>query len=171
VRELPSIHAEHDAVLATAAQPGEVCYACHKVQRAEFDKPSVHPVRFAQMHRSPATRFMARWQRNLIKPTLNETCYSCHAEKRGPVLGARAGHRELRQLPQRLHGSINPTLLVKRPPLLCQQCYSQAGHRSVARTGAGPPNEIRRPSCSVLLPELSFPGPRLQRPVGCEADR
>ena len=52
------MHAEHDAVLTVATQP-DVCYTCHKVQRAEFDKPSVHPVRFAQM----AVQFLSRGAR------------------------------------------------------------------------------------------------------------
>jgi len=42
------IHATHDAVLAIREQP-PVCLNCHKRERAEFDKPSVHPVRFGQM--------------------------------------------------------------------------------------------------------------------------
>jgi predicted CXXCH cytochrome family protein len=37
------------------------------------------------------------------------------------------------------HGSVRPALLVKSPPLLCQQCHSAAGHPSVARTGAALP--------------------------------
>jgi DmsE family decaheme c-type cytochrome len=75
----------------------------------------------------------------LIKPTLNETCYTCHAEKRGPVLWEHAPVAENCANCHTPHGSINPTLLVKRPPLLCQSCHSQAGHPSVARTGAGLP--------------------------------
>ena len=37
------------------------------------------------------------------------------------------------------HGSVRPALLTKNPPLLCQQCHSQAGHPSVARTSNGLP--------------------------------
>jgi DmsE family decaheme c-type cytochrome len=134
------IHAEHDAVLTVATQP-EVCYACHKVQRAEFDKPSVHPVRFAQMQCSSCHAVHGSMTDHLlIKPTLNETCYTCHAEKRGPFLWEHAPVAENCATCHTPHGSINPTLLVKRAPLLCQQCHSQAGHPSVARTGAGLPS-------------------------------
>ena len=133
------VHAEHDAVLKVATQP-EVCYACHKVQRAEFDKPSVHPVRFAQMQCSSCHEVHgAMAEHLLVKPTLNETCYTCHAEKRGPFLWEHAPVVEKCTNCHVPHGSTHPTLLAKRAPLLCQECHSQVGHPSVARTGAGLP--------------------------------
>ncbi len=135
-----AIHATHDAVQTTAEQP-DICFDCHKRQRAEFDKPSTHPVRLGQMacnschevHGAIAAKL-------LIKPTLNETCYSCHAEKRGPFLWEHAPVAENCSNCHTPHGSIHPTLLVKRAPLLCQECHSQVGHPSVARTGAGLPD-------------------------------
>lgn len=133
------IHAQHDPVLSNAAQP-DVCYGCHKTQRAEFDKPSVHPVRFASMQCSSCHEVHGSMaEKLLIKPTLNETCYTCHAEKRGPFLWEHAPVAEDCTNCHKPHGSIHPTLLVKRAPLLCQQCHSQLGHPSVARTGAGLP--------------------------------
>lgn len=133
------VHASRDPVLTAEAQPG-ICFNCHKKERADFNKPSVHPVRFGQMtcsecHASHGS-ITAHLQR---KPTLNETCYTCHAEKRGPFLWEHAPVPEDCTLCHTTHGSIHPALLVKRPPLLCQQCHSQAGHPSVVRTGAGLP--------------------------------
>jgi DmsE family decaheme c-type cytochrome len=133
------IHATDDAVRTTAEQP-EVCFTCHKRQRAQFDKPSVHPVRFAQMACNSCHEVHgAIGAKLLIKPTLNETCYTCHAEKRGPFLWEHAPVAENCTNCHTPHGSMNPTLLVKRAPLLCQQCHSRLGHPSVARTGAGLP--------------------------------
>ncbi|UCH53079.1 MAG: DmsE family decaheme c-type cytochrome [Pseudomonadota bacterium] len=134
------VHAPRDPVLTENAQP-ETCYACHLKQRADFLKPSVHPVRFGVLpcsechntHASVATR-------SLNKPTLNQTCYQCHAEKRGPFLWEHAPVAEDCSLCHVPHGSIHPALLTKRAPLLCQQCHSQAGHPSVAYTGAGLPS-------------------------------
>jgi DmsE family decaheme c-type cytochrome len=133
------IHATHDAVRVMAEQP-DVCFTCHKRQRADFDKPSVHPVRFAQMACSSCHQVHSSMAAKLlIKPTLNETCYTCHAEKRGPFLWEHAPVAENCTNCHAPHGSIHPTLLVKRAPLLCQQCHSRLGHPSVARTGAGLP--------------------------------
>lgn len=134
------IHAEHDPVRAKATQP-EVCYKCHRKQRADFNKPSVHPVRFGRItcsdchspHGSNNTTAL------LAKPTVNQTCYTCHAEKRGPFLWEHAPVAEDCTLCHSPHGSVRPSLLKKTPPLLCQQCHTVAGHPAVAHTGAALP--------------------------------
>jgi len=133
------VHSAHDPVLSAPAQP-EVCYRCHLKVRADFQKPSVHPVRFGQLacsncHNTHGTI----GERLLAKPTLNQTCFTCHAEKRGPLLWEHAPVAEDCSLCHLPHGSVHPALLTKRPPLLCQQCHSQFGHPSVAQTGSGLP--------------------------------
>jgi DmsE family decaheme c-type cytochrome len=133
------LHAESDPVRATATQP-EVCYTCHKKQRADFAKPSVHPVRFAKMtcsechspHGSTTTAM-------LVKPSVNQTCFTCHAEKRGPFLWEHAPAAEDCTLCHTPHGSVYGALLKKNAPLLCQQCHTVSGHPAVARTGAALP--------------------------------
>jgi DmsE family decaheme c-type cytochrome len=129
-----------DPMLARATEP-QVCLACHKEQRADFHKPSSHPVRFGLMacsgchapHGSAAQSMLAR-------PTLNQTCYSCHADKRGPLLWEHAPVAEDCSQCHVAHGSVRPALLTKTPPLLCQQCHSSAGHPSVARTSGSLPS-------------------------------
>jgi DmsE family decaheme c-type cytochrome len=134
-----TIHAPRDPILTSAGQP-EKCFACHLKQRADFHKPSVHPVRFGVMPCSECHSAHASTAESLLnKPTLNQTCYQCHADKRGPFLWEHAPVAEDCTLCHTPHGSINPALLTKRAPLLCQQCHSQAGHPSVAYTGAGLP--------------------------------
>jgi DmsE family decaheme c-type cytochrome len=71
----------------------------------------------------------------LVKPTLNETCYQCHAEKRGPFLWEHPPAREDCANCHEPHGSNHPSLLVNRMPLLCQQCHMSAFHPSTAYTG------------------------------------
>lgn len=136
-----TLHKPADAVMAKASQP-QVCQACHKQQRADFQKTSAHPVRFGSMtcsdcHNPHGSNAPAM----LIKPTLNQTCYSCHADKRGPMLWEHQPVSEDCSLCHNAHGSVRAALLTKTPPLLCQQCHSPAGHPSVARTGAGLPAE------------------------------
>jgi DmsE family decaheme c-type cytochrome len=133
------LHVRNDPVMARASQP-DVCFKCHKQQRADFQKASTHPVRFGLMgcsdcHNPHGSTNVAL----LIKPTINQTCYSCHAEKRGPLLWEHAPVAEDCSLCHATHGSVRNALLKKSPPLLCQQCHSVAGHPSVARTGAALP--------------------------------
>jgi predicted CXXCH cytochrome family protein len=52
----------------------------------------------------------------LSKPTVNQTCFSCHAEKRGPVLWEHAPVAEDCALCHNPHGSVRQALLVKTPP-------------------------------------------------------
>jgi DmsE family decaheme c-type cytochrome len=133
------LHAEHDPVREKATQP-QVCYKCHIKERTDFNKPSVHPVRFgllacSQCHNPHGSNTVAM----LVKPTINQTCYMCHAEKRGPFLWEHAPVAENCTLCHYPHGSPLPALLTKIPPMLCQQCHTVAGHPSVAYNPSGLP--------------------------------
>jgi DmsE family decaheme c-type cytochrome len=137
-------HPRGDPVLAKATEP-EVCLACHKSRRADFLKASAHPVLKGAHsttggqgglmsctgchapHGSGAPAMLA-------KPTLNQTCFSCHADKRGPLLWEHAPVAEDCASCHLPHGAPRPRLLAKSPVLLCQQCHATAGHPSVART-------------------------------------
>ena len=68
--------------------------------------------------------------RPLLKTdTVNETCYECHAEKRGPFLWEHAPVRENCVNCHQAHGSNHDKLLVAPRPVLCQQCHNAAvGH-------------------------------------------
>ncbi len=133
------LHQPRDAVLAKTSE-SEVCLGCHKQQRADFHKASAHPVRQGKMACSDCHNpHGSTVQGMLAQPTLNQTCYSCHADKRGPVLWEHAPVAEDCALCHAPHGSVRKALLNKSPPLLCQQCHSTAGHPSVARTGAALP--------------------------------
>ncbi len=135
-----SIHTRRDPVTVQSSQP-EVCLGCHTRQRAEIHRAYTHPLRFGEMacsdchqsHGSP-NEFM------LASMTINQNCYQCHAEKRGPYLWEHAPVTEDCTLCHRTHGSNHPALLTRRAPLLCQQCHSRSGHPSVGRTGEALPD-------------------------------
>ena len=124
------VHAPRDAVLAKTTQP-DVCYTCHKKERADFLKPSTHPVATGLLacsechspHGSNAGKLLA-------KSTVNQTCYTCHAEKRGPFLWEHAPVSEDCTLCHSPHGSVHAALLKKSAPLLCQQCHAAGTHPS-----------------------------------------
>lgn len=144
------MHQAKDAVLAKASQP-QVCQTCHRAQRADFQKASAHPVRQGKMACSDChNAHGGSSASSLVKPTLNQTCNSCHADKRGPVLWEHQPVTEDCSLCHVAHGSPRAALLTKSPPLLCQQCHNPAGHPSVARTAAGLPGGSGAPSVFLV---------------------
>jgi len=135
-----TLHTATDPVLVTATQP-EVCFGCHQQQRTQTMKAYAHPIRQGTMDctgcHSPhgAT---SEWQ--FARQTLNDTCFACHAEKRGPYLWEHAPVTEDCGNCHEPHGSNQPAMLAMRAPLLCQSCHSQANHPSVAQDSDGLPD-------------------------------
>ncbi len=128
------IHRERDRVFDPLAQQ-ETCFNCHAKRRTDALKTSSHPLRFGNMSCSNChdphngnNDFL------LLRSTVNETCYLCHAEKQGPFLWEHAPVAEDCSLCHQPHGSNHAALLKRRPPLLCQQCHSPQGHPSTAFT-------------------------------------
>lgn len=132
------VHAGKDKVRNKRTQ-ADVCYTCHKQQRAEMSKPNRHPVREGKMscsdchslHGSPAPKQLAR-------VTVNETCYTCHMEKRGPFLNNHQPVSEDCGICHNPHGTTAPNLLKSRPPFLCQECHEGAQHPSTSSPGGLP---------------------------------
>jgi DmsE family decaheme c-type cytochrome len=75
--------------------------------------------------------------------SVNETCYNCHAEKRGPFLYEHAPVRDNCVNCHSPHGSNNEKLLVVARPILCQQCHEQNGHLTELMTRGGIANGPR----------------------------
>jgi DmsE family decaheme c-type cytochrome len=142
------IHVARDPILETRTQP-TVCYQCHKKERSDFLKPSKHPVRYGKMACSDCHQVHGGSSpAALMQPTLNQTCFTCHADKRGPLLWEHSPVTEDCGICHDAHGSVHPALLKKRAPLLCQQCHSQFGHPSVPRSAGGLPGAT--PSAFLL---------------------
>lgn len=133
------IHAAQDPALTARDQP-EICYPCHKKARAEFLKTSRHPVGFGKMSCADCHQVHGSAAPAMLRQlAVNDTCYTCHAEKRGPLLWEHAPVTEDCRICHNPHGSVQPALLKRRPPLLCQQCHSQLGHTSAVRGSSGLP--------------------------------
>jgi len=133
------IHVAEDNVLIKDKQQA-VCFACHKKQRADIFKRSSHPLRNGGMACSACHNPHGSFAPGaLIKATVNETCYTCHAEKRGPVLWPHAPVVEDCTLCHQPHGSNHAALLSNRVVFLCKQCHSPQGHPSLAPSGTALP--------------------------------
>ncbi|HYD62699.1 MAG TPA: DmsE family decaheme c-type cytochrome [Noviherbaspirillum sp.] len=132
------VHTQKDKVRDKATQ-AEVCFACHKTQRSDANKLSHHPVTEGKVACSSCHNLHgSAGPKLLIKNTVNETCYTCHAEKRGPFLWEHPPATDDCSVCHTPHGSNQPTLLKSRAPFLCGQCHqTSSGHPNVIRTGAG----------------------------------
>ena len=121
------VHAAHDKVRDKRTQP-EVCFACHKKQRAEVSRPSHHPVLEGKVacsdchnaHGSVGVKLMKR-------DTVVDTCYQCHAEKRGPFVHNHEPVSEDCSNCHNPHGTVVESMLKARPPFLCHQCHTPHG--------------------------------------------
>jgi len=144
-------HARKDAVLSTRTQ-ADVCYTCHVAERAQFQKPYAHPVRQGQLACSDChAPHGSTADKQLVKATLNQTCYECHADKRGPFLWEHAPVAEDCSSCHSPHGASNPGMLKARGPMLCQSCHSQQGHPSIAYGPSGLPGGGGPPVSSLAL--------------------
>jgi DmsE family decaheme c-type cytochrome len=119
-----TVHAPRDKVLAKATQP-EVCFACHKTVRAETHRISTHPLAAGKIGCSDCHNpHGSVGPKQLVGNSVNETCWSCHAEKRGPFLFDHPSASDDCMNCHTPHGSTNAPLLKARSPWLCQQCHS-----------------------------------------------
>jgi DmsE family decaheme c-type cytochrome len=110
----------------------ETCASCHKTEVAKLQRSGHMPVREGKMdcvtchnpHGSTNVRMLR------IGNWINETCVSCHTEKRGPFLWDHAPVREACNTCHDPHGSNNERMLVAKLPMLCQRCHIGTRHPS-----------------------------------------
>lgn len=126
------VHTQHDKVRDKVAQ-GEVCFTCHKEQRAQTHRMSTHPIKAGGVACSNCHNpHGSTGPKLLVKNTVNETCYTCHAEKRGPFLWEHPPASDDCMNCHTPHGSNNTALLKNRPPFLCSSCHIADGHSTQA---------------------------------------
>ena len=102
----------------------EVCNECHKTVRAQTYRASTHPIQAAKTICSDCHNVHGSDGPSQLKQlTINENCYACHAEKRGPYLWEHYPASEDCSLCHRAHGSNHPGLLKRQGPQLCQSCH------------------------------------------------
>ena len=107
----------------------EMCLDCHQLRKSQLQRSSHMPFREGKVtcmscHNPHGTPNPAQ----LIQSTINENCYSCHAERRGPFLWSHQPVNENCDSCHEPHGSFNPQLLKARIPRLCQECHNEFAH-------------------------------------------
>jgi DmsE family decaheme c-type cytochrome len=114
----------------------EVCFTCHKQQRTEVNRPSRHPILEGKVacsdchnpHGSAGPKLMKR-------DSVVDTCYQCHAEKRGPFVHQHEPVVEDCSNCHNPHGTTAENMLKMRPPFLCHQCHTPHGGQILVPAG------------------------------------
>ena len=119
-------HMHGGADVTSRQEQAQVCYGCHAEVRASNHQPYGHPIREQQVLCSDCHNPHGSTGPSEVKSTsINDTCYECHAEKRGPYLWEHFPVTEDCTLCHAVHGSIHRGALKARPPHLCQECHMQ----------------------------------------------
>ena len=132
----------------------ETCATCHRDIRMQFNRRSHMPLPEGQMSCADCHNPHGSLTAALLKTdTVNENCYQCHAEKRGPFLFEHAPVRDSCVNCHTPHGSNQHALLVAPIPFLCQQCHSHTRHPNDLLTaqslgpGANPDERLLARGC------------------------
>ena len=136
-----SCHSVHNPVSARAqlkaADEPSLCITCHRTQVLKMSRVSHMPVAEGKMMCSSCHNPHGSTNVRLLKVGnwINESCVSCHTEKRGPFLFEHAAGRESCITCHDPHGSSSEKMLVARPPMLCQRCHIGSRHPSTIYDG------------------------------------
>jgi DmsE family decaheme c-type cytochrome len=110
----------------------ETCGTCHLQKRAQQMRSSHMPLREGKMTCTSCHNPHGSVTASLLKEiSVNDTCFTCHAEKRGPFLWQHAPQNESCMNCHDPHGSNHERMLKVAKPRLCQQCHNERQHPTV----------------------------------------
>ena len=123
-------HQEHPSGLSQPTQT-QLCTQCHKEIRSQLLRQSHHPIREGKMKCSDCHNSHGAIADHLVRAqTINQKCFECHANLRGPFLWDHPPVIEQCLTCHVPHGSPRSPLLEAKTPYLCQRCHSNVGHPS-----------------------------------------
>lgn len=108
----------------------ETCVQCHQKEVNKVHKTSHMPVKEGKMECTTCHNPHGSQNVKMLREgnSVNESCSTCHAEKRGPFLFEHAVGRENCVTCHDPHGSNNDRMLVSKVPMLCQRCHNHSRH-------------------------------------------
>lgn len=132
-----SVHAPAGPAQLKAQTQMQLCSSCHRNVTSRQHRFSHMPVREGAMTCSSCHNVHGTQNIKLLRAgtTIDESCTSCHADKRGPFLWEHAPVSESCTTCHEPHGSNNDRLLVAKLPFLCQRCHVTSRHPTVPYDG------------------------------------
>ena len=108
----------------------DTCQICHMQQAHARQWRSSHmPLREGKMSCTSCHNPHGTVHQTLLREaSLNDTCYRCHADKRGPFLWEHAPVGESCANCHEPHGTNHEKMLKVAKPRLCQQCHIESRH-------------------------------------------
>lgn len=125
-----SIHAQKGAPLLKAESQYALCSTCHRSIINRTFRVNHMPVREGALLCSSCHNVHGTQNVRLLRTgtTIDESCTSCHTDKRGPYLWEHAPVSESCITCHDPHGSNNDRMLVSKLPFLCQRCHVTSRH-------------------------------------------
>lgn len=135
-----SVHSEAGGGKGTMINPRknpEICFTCHLDKKAEFRLPYRHPVLEGKMSCSDCHSMHGPeakpWSATSLNG-VNEACYKCHKDQRGPFVFEHEVLREGCTTCHKVHGSVNDKMLIARDNNLCLRCHVQVDFPIVGKS-------------------------------------
>ncbi|MEW6118357.1 MAG: DmsE family decaheme c-type cytochrome [Nitrospirota bacterium] len=140
-----------------ASQP-ELCLDCHRSTNFQVNKQSHHPIREGKVSCTNCHDPHGTTAPRMVKAdSINDLCYKCHMDKRGPFMWDHPPVEENCMICHAVHGSNHLRLLDKKMPEICQSCHDWSRHPGTPYTradsfqrpyvGGSPSNKLVGRSC------------------------
>ncbi len=113
------------------------CFECHTDKRAQFHLPYHHPVLEGKMSCADCHNAHGEDVRPWSATTLadvNDACFKCHKDQRGPFVWEHEALREGCASCHQVHGSINQKMLLARDNNLCLRCHTQVNFPTIGNS-------------------------------------
>ena len=140
----------------------EICANCHQPIRAATLKPSHHPIPEGKVKCTDCHNPHGALTPAMVKqPTINDQCYSCHADKRGPYVFNHPPVEENCATCHNPHGSVHSSCSTNRPRTSARTATTGRGTpaRSTARRAAGFNCDARRQLAGLREQDPGSPTP------------
>jgi DmsE family decaheme c-type cytochrome len=125
-----SVHSSEGPKLMKAKTQQITCAKCHQTVTNKQQRFNHMPVREGKMECSSCHNVHGSVNIKLLRvgTTVDQSCTSCHTEKRGPFLWEHAPVVDSCTTCHDSHGSNNDRMLVAKLPFLCQRCHVTSRH-------------------------------------------
>jgi DmsE family decaheme c-type cytochrome len=125
-----SVHAPQGDGQIKAKNQIALCSSCHRNVTNRQHRFNHMPIREGAMTCTSCHNPHGSTNVRLLRAgtTVDESCTSCHADKRGPYLWEHAPVAESCVTCHEPHGSNNERMLVSKVPFLCQRCHVTSRH-------------------------------------------